>query len=132
MPHRSRAAIMFAAGVCAVTVSIPAQGQMTGGEIRGTGGFTNISPRPPPFPEHRRREPPPSPPSPRSAAPAPGAGLSSGVITQRQAMDLLAAAGFTNIAPPDPRVDGSWTAYASNRGQRVRATVDPRGNIYSK
>jgi len=50
-------------------------------------------------------------------------------MTQSQAMKLLAAAGFTNIDPPVPRSDGSWTGYASRGSQKVRATVDLQGKI---
>lgn len=140
MPHGSRAAVIIvAAGVSAATASIPARGQFD----RFTGGIARPDRTPPPrFPEPRRDlGPSPSPwsaspwssPSPWSATPAPRAGSSPGVVTQRQAMDLLDAAGFTNVTPPEPNiVDGSWTAYARWRGRAVRATVGPQGDISTR
>jgi hypothetical protein len=132
MPHGSRAAILFvAAGLSAVAASIPAQGQ-TGDVVGRPGGIArpDIALRPR-FPDSRRDLPPS--PSPWSKAPAPGAGSSPGVVTQKRAMDLLAAAGFTRINVPEPSSDGSWTAYATDKqGVRVRATVRPQGDISSR
>ncbi len=131
MPHRNRAAIMVAAGLSVVAAPIPALGQITGDPT------SRLGRPPPPLPrfEEPRRDfsPPPSPwssPSPWSGAPTSRPGpWSSGGITQRQAMDILDAAGFTRIDPPVPNSDGSWTASAISRGERVRATVDLQGNI---
>src|SRR4051812_48130861 len=111
MPHGSRAAIMFAVGVSAMAASIPAQGQMlltNPANDLGRLGWTT--------PRSLERRPA----APWSAVPAPGAGLLPGGITQLQAMNLLDAAGFANVAPPVPKSNGSWIGYASRRGQRVR------------
>ena len=126
MPHGSRAVIMFAVGMSAVTASLPALGQ-TGDTTSGLARPDRIPP--PRFPEPRRD--PPASPSPWSAAPAFGAGSSPGGITQKQAMDILAATGFTSIDVPRPNADGSWTSfvYSNREGRRIRATVDLRGNV---
>jgi hypothetical protein len=136
MPHGSRAAFMFAVGVSAMTAAMPALGQ-TSDRSRSqlpsdaTSGLARPDRIPPPhFPEPRRDLLPS--PSPWSAVPAPGAGSSPGVITERQAMNLLAASGFTGVHLLEPGIDGSWTGYASKQGRTVRATVDPQGNISSR
>ena len=73
---------------------------------------------------------PPSP-APRAAVPAPRAKASSpsGIMTEQQARDRIASAGFTNVRPLRPTYSGSWTGSASNRGSLVRVTVDAQGNI---
>jgi hypothetical protein len=130
MPRRSRSAIMFAAGVSVVAASMPARGQtgfLPGDLTTGLARPNAIAP-PPGFLEPGRDLSPP--PFSWSAVPAPGTRGSPGIITQRQAMGILDAAGFTYINPPEPALEGSWTTYARTRvGTLVRATVDSRGNI---
>ena len=145
MPHGKRAAIMLVVGASAVAASIPAPGQTRdrfGSPLPGdnpwspSGGLGRPSPPLPRFEEPRRDLPPSaspwSSPSPWSVAPTPGTGAWTGAITQRQAMELLAAAGFTDVHPPEPNLDGSWTGLASRQGRTVRATVDPQGNISTR
>jgi hypothetical protein len=129
MPHWSRVtAVMFAVAVSAATASMPAQGQTD----PLTGNLARPDRAPPPRFQEPRRDFFPSP-SPWSAVPGrAAAGPSSGVITQRQAMDRLAAAGFTDVLPPIPNRDGSWTGSAYMRGERVQATIDLQGNITAR
>lgn len=132
MPHVCRAAIVLAVVASATTASIPAWGQ-TGDRLsptlpsdltRGLGRPDRLPP--PPFPEPQRG--PPSP-APWAAVPAPRAGPSpGGIFTEQQAMNLFAAAGFTNVHLMQPNIDGTWTAYASKLGRTVRVTIDPQGN----
>ena len=130
MPHGSRAAIMFAAGVSALTASIPARGQ-TGDIVGRPGGLARPDRAPRPYFPEPRRDLLPSP-SPWSAVPAPKTGSSPGVITEQQAMSLFAAAGFTNVHFLRPNIDGSWTCYASKQGRRVQATINQQGNILTR
>ena len=125
MPHRTRAAaIMFAVAVSAAAAPIPAQGQLD----PFTGSLARPDRAPPPrFPEPRRDFSPS--PSPWTAPSWSRTGSSPRVTTQRQAMDGLAAAGFTDVLPPIPNRDGSWTGHASIRGEKVQATIDLEGNI---
>ena len=82
--------------------------------------------RPPPFPASYRG----SPPTPRAAVPAPGAQpLPGGIMTEQQARDRIAAAGFTDVRPLQPTYFGNWTGQAFSRGSSVRVTIDPQGNI---
>ncbi len=148
MPHGNRAAIMVAVGLSAAAAPIPALGQTPPalGQTPPAFGQTPPPPGQTPYPgdpttrlgrpsaplprfEEPRRDYSPSP-SPWSAAPTSRPGSSPGGITQWQAMDILAAAGFTEIDPPVPRLDGSWTASVINRsGRRVRASVDVYGDV---
>ena len=123
MLHGNRAAIMVAVGLSAAVAPIPALGQ-TPSPGDPTTRLGRPSAPPPRFEEPRRYySPSPSP------WPSPG-GITPGGITQRQAMDILAASGFTGIHPPVRRSDGSWTASVINRGGgRVRASVDVYGNV---
>ena len=118
MPRRST---LIAFGVATVVASIPARGQLVPEMNLNRPMWT-------PPPRHMDDRPRP----PWSAAPAPGPGLSLGGMTQLQAMDRLAAAGFTNINPPDPTGDGGWAGYASLQGRKVRAKVDYEGKISTK
>jgi hypothetical protein len=74
----------------------------------------------------------------RTIAVVRGSGAQGRVISrrhhQRQAMDLLGAAGFADIDAPQPNFDGSWTSYVYSPTQRrkVRATVDLGGNISTR
>jgi hypothetical protein len=119
MPHGNRAAIILAVGMFAEVASIPAFGQMVP-DIQN-----NRAPGWTPPPRYLDQRPPTR----WSAVPAPGTGSPPGGISQMQAMNLLAAEGFTDILPPQPTAAGGWTAYAAWRGRKVRATVDPQGRV---
>ena len=123
MSHGNRAAIMFAVGVFAGVMSIPALGQILP-DVQGNRGSSWTPP--PRFMEDRRPAPPTAAPTPGLGA---GAGLLPGGLTQMQAMNLLAAEGFTDILPPVPTAYGGWIASASRQGRMVRATVDAQGKI---
>jgi hypothetical protein len=125
MPHGSRSTLMFAFGVATMVASTPAWGQLTSPDVGSQDSLLGWS-----VPNDLLYQRPP--PAPWSAAPAPQARLSPGGITQSQAMNLLAAEGFTDILPPNPTADGGWTGYASLRGKKVRAVVDLYGNISTK
>lgn len=120
MPYQSRVILVFGLAVSAMAASPPARAQITPDVSADLGrpSWDRLSPNV----------------RPRSAipwtdAPASRPGLSMGGITQLQAMNHFAAAGFTDIIPPDPTPDGGWSSYASWQGSKVRVRLDPEGRI---
>jgi hypothetical protein len=143
MQHGVRAAIMSgllaaASGAAPISAALAQAGGGSGGAA-GQSGFTSQFPgdlttglarpnvRPPPMPQTYRSSPPPGP---WGTQPAPGGRqLPNGLMTEQQARDRIAAAGFTDVRPLRPTYMGSWTGYAAFRGSSVRATIDSQGNI---
>ena len=136
MPHGTRIAVVFAlvAGVAAAPVPVRGQsdnrhGPATPFDVNALGRPDRIAP--PRFPEPQRGSPPPAPSwgSPAGPAATPSFG---GIMTEQQAMDRVAAAGFTDVRPLQPGYHGNWTGYASKRGRTVRVTIDPQGNVSTR
>jgi hypothetical protein len=111
-------------GVTAIATALPAWGQTITPDINGNARIPGWS-----VPQSSLYQ---RPPASWSTVPVPQAGLPAGGMTQSQAMDRLAAEGFTDILPPQPTGYGGWTGYASFRGRKVRATVDSGGKISVK
>ena len=119
MPFRRRAVIVFTVGVLAVVAFLPASGQI----VQDYHGSRGSSWTPPPRMFENRL------PAPAPAVPPPLAGVSPGGISQLQAIDLLAAEGFTQILAPVPTAYGGWMTSASWQGRKVKVKVDAQGRI---
>jgi hypothetical protein len=136
MPNGTRVATLLAVAA-SVAAAVPALGQSfdRGATSRSLPDLTSSLARPdgnfrPRFPESQGGLPPPGS---WAAVPAPRAAPSlGGIMTEQQARDHVAAAGFADVRPLQPGYHGTWTGYASDRGRPVRVTVDPQGNISTR
>ncbi len=133
MLYGTRLATVLAVAAAAV----PARGQsLDRSGARALPDLTNSLARPDrnsPQPRFREPQGSPSPSSPWAAVPAPRAAPSlGGIMTEQQARDHVAAAGFADVRPLQPGYHGTWTGYASDRGRTVRVTVDPQGNVSTR
>ena len=135
MPHATRIASVLALVASVAAAPIPARGQAdnryrptTPFDVNALGRPDRLAP--PRFPEPQRGSPPPVP-SWGAAGPAATPSL-SGIMTEQQARDRIAAAGFTDVRPLQPGYHGNWTGHASKRGRTVRVTIDPHVNVSAK
>jgi hypothetical protein len=136
MPHGTRTAMMLAVVVASTAAAaIPARGQ-----IADRPGVTwdltrdllrpDRTIQPPRFPEPGWTPSPP-PPAPWGAVTAPGAKPApGGMMTELQARNSAAAAGYTNISRLEPGYL-NWTGYASKFGRVFWITIDPQGNVFT-